>query len=424
MANSKISTLNSLTKSTVATNDVLPIVDTSASETKKITYQELIQPQDDQFAIADNVDNTKKVAFQVSGVTTGTTRTLTVPDANTTIVGTDVTQTLTNKTLTAPVINLGSNATGDMYYRKSDGTLGRIAAGADGTIIQYTSGVPSAVSNPSASDASYSTKGVVKGLTDAATSGLTISSGVISVNSGTSANNIVKLDSSAKLPAVDGSALTNLPAVESYSVNANETFNTYLTQQIPFIPTSTSAMAGWSGTGTTPFTFNGAGSYVRMYDSLGGAFIQSTLLIGTGSQSNYRYDDSKIIRLKFKARFTDTSDIKGIGLCITAANIYTAQTDTTNGEIRFVLNGATLYSQNANGTATSTNITGSLTVTNWNLYEIVFTPGVSAKFYVNGTLVATHTTNLPTTGTPVLAIGASANGRQVDLFCPVVSIQI
>lgn len=37
------------------------------------------------FEIYDNVDATKKVQFQASGITTGTTRTLTVPDANGTL---------------------------------------------------------------------------------------------------------------------------------------------------------------------------------------------------------------------------------------------------------------------------------------------------------------------------------------------------
>lgn len=47
----------------------------------------------------DNLDTTKKLAFQLSGLTTGTTRTLTVPDASTTIVGTDTAQAITAKTL-------------------------------------------------------------------------------------------------------------------------------------------------------------------------------------------------------------------------------------------------------------------------------------------------------------------------------------
>lgn len=55
--------------------------------------------QDSTFSLYDNGDATKLLAFQVSGVTTGTTRTLTVPDASTTIVGHDATQTLTNKTM-------------------------------------------------------------------------------------------------------------------------------------------------------------------------------------------------------------------------------------------------------------------------------------------------------------------------------------
>jgi hypothetical protein len=56
---------------------------------------------DNVFRIVDNQDSSKQLAFQVSDVSTGQTRTLTVPDADTTIVGTDAAQTLTNKTLAA-----------------------------------------------------------------------------------------------------------------------------------------------------------------------------------------------------------------------------------------------------------------------------------------------------------------------------------
>lgn len=66
---------------------------------------------DSEFRITDNADTTKVVAFEASGVTTATTRTLTVPDASTTLVGHDATQTLTNKTLTSPVINTAVTGT-------------------------------------------------------------------------------------------------------------------------------------------------------------------------------------------------------------------------------------------------------------------------------------------------------------------------
>ena len=55
---------------------------------------------DDTFEIVDNSDATKKMMFSVGGITTGTTRTITMPDDNITLVGTAATQTLTNKTLT------------------------------------------------------------------------------------------------------------------------------------------------------------------------------------------------------------------------------------------------------------------------------------------------------------------------------------
>jgi hypothetical protein len=56
---------------------------------------------DNLFRVSDNLDLSKQLAFQVGTVSASQTRTLTVPDADTTIVGTDVAQTLTRKTLQA-----------------------------------------------------------------------------------------------------------------------------------------------------------------------------------------------------------------------------------------------------------------------------------------------------------------------------------
>lgn len=82
------------------------------SDTQILTNKTITQPvltvDDDDFTLQDNLDTTKKLQFQLSGITAATTRTLTVPNASTTIVGTDATQTLTNKTLTAPTITNGS----------------------------------------------------------------------------------------------------------------------------------------------------------------------------------------------------------------------------------------------------------------------------------------------------------------------------
>lgn len=52
------------------------------------------------------------------------------------------TATLTNKTLTSPVINLASNATGDMYYRNSSGLLTRLPVGTSQQRLGVVGGIP------------------------------------------------------------------------------------------------------------------------------------------------------------------------------------------------------------------------------------------------------------------------------------------
>lgn len=86
---------------------------TGTSDTQTLTNKTLTSPtintptltvNDNALTIRDNSDTTKIAQFQLSGITTGTTRTFTLPDADTTLVGTGTTQTLTSKTLTSPTI--------------------------------------------------------------------------------------------------------------------------------------------------------------------------------------------------------------------------------------------------------------------------------------------------------------------------------
>lgn len=85
----KISALTAIDVLAVA--DVLPVVDASASTTKKVTGQQvldLVQSTslvDSTFRILGSSDATKKLAFEVDGVTTATTRTATMPDRNITL---------------------------------------------------------------------------------------------------------------------------------------------------------------------------------------------------------------------------------------------------------------------------------------------------------------------------------------------------
>ena len=130
MANNRIIDLPAYTTPD-RTQDVLPIDDIVNTTTKKITVNNLlgitgapVGTTDSQsisnktigntntatlkatsLTLQDQTDTTKQAQFALSGITTGTTRTYTLPNASSTLVDTSTAQTLTNKTLTSPVIN-------------------------------------------------------------------------------------------------------------------------------------------------------------------------------------------------------------------------------------------------------------------------------------------------------------------------------
>lgn len=96
--------------SSQTTNKTITLPDATDTLVGKSTTDLLNNKQlvDTTTAIVDNVDNTRQIKFDAGG-TTGTSstitgaqtanRVLTLPDATTTLVGTDTTQTLTNKTI-------------------------------------------------------------------------------------------------------------------------------------------------------------------------------------------------------------------------------------------------------------------------------------------------------------------------------------
>lgn len=204
--------------------------------------------------IIDNADNTKRLAFEVSGVTTATTRTLTVPNASGTIA---LTSDLTSgyQPLDADLTALAALATNGLVARTGAGTVAArtLTAPAAGITVSNGDGVSGnptmALANDLAAVEAMSTTGFVKrtaadtwtagsianadvptALTGKTYEGLTLTANAtgFSVAGGTTSKTLT-VSNSITLAGTDATTIT-LPATSGTVPLNNQTFFVGTTQ--------------------------------------------------------------------------------------------------------------------------------------------------------------------------------------------------
>lgn len=213
--------------------------------------------KDTLFTLQDDGDATKQGRFQLSGVTTATTRTFTLPDADTTLVGTGVTQSLTNKTLD----NTNTITLKDTLFTLQDD--GDTTKQAKWQLSGITTATTRTYTLPDASD-TVAVLAATQALTNKTYNGNTLTAGTWVLTGGSAKT--LTFNNTLTLAGTDGTTMTFPSTTATIArTDAAQTFTgvqTLSSQPILSSLTASSAVATDGSKGLVSVTNTGSGSNV------------------------------------------------------------------------------------------------------------------------------------------------------------------
>jgi len=272
-----------------------------------------------------------------------------------------------------------------------------------------------------------------------------LSTGIVTVNS--SGANVV-LAIPALTTAIFTCILTSGTTAASWSVSSylntpasaggsaiafDPSGTTYHASAFPFIGTlSTEGQSGrpggWSMSGVD--TTDSSGSlwnvgYASILSNTATCVMNTVIQSGKVGTANNKanFADAKKVYYAVKVRSGATSGTKRFGLGTGVNAAWYDDTNTSGTYAMFSDAAGTYKAQNCNG-ATQTSTTITCTNTNNNYFQIILNLSTNITFYRNGTLVATHTTNLPTTGDLKVGYGMDTSAQNIYTTQPLVSVEL